>query len=108
MDNSNMSNLENINTGNMGAMINSPLYGEPVQDIQRQTPPDVHMLRDKQITTALNHALSVYQEELSNKDYTPLTINSYSSAVNRFIDFLELGYVAPDYDNKPQHQSRAR
>jgi hypothetical protein len=79
----------------------SPLYGEDFKVELGIIDVDLKVLHEPEILTALDDALAEYQEELANKGYTTLTINSYSSAVNRFIDFLRVGQVIPDFDNKP-------
>ena len=80
----------------------SPLYGESFTS-KRQQMADVHVLHEPEILNTMRYAMSVYERELEDKGYTPLTINSYISATNRFIEFLEIGQVIPDFDNKPQH-----
>lgn len=101
----NQSNININHPANQGAIRGvSALYGETIMPEQQML--NVQSLRDPQLLNTLKYAMGVYQDELANNDYTPLTINSYSSAINRFVDFLEIGYVVPDYDNKPRHQSQ--
>lgn len=57
-------------------------------------------MQKPQQVTELRNAIETYQGELENMGYTPLTISSYTSAANRFVDFLEVGEVIPDFDNK--------
>jgi hypothetical protein len=80
----------------------SPLYGDRFKQQQQQSI-DPAILHEPEVLGSIKHALGVFQDELENKGYTPLTVNSYSSAVNRFVDFLEEGEVIPDFDNKPTH-----
>lgn len=41
-----------------------------------------------------------YEKALEKEGYRPLTINSYTSAAHRFIDFLETGKVEKERDVK--------
>lgn len=77
----------------------SALYGTNVQTPQlRRQNADVTVLHEPEILDALGHALEVYEGELENKGYSTLTRNSYSSAINRFFDFLQIGEVIPDFE----------
>jgi hypothetical protein len=81
----------------------SPLYGEDFKSNVQAVDIDMRVLHETEILEALELALGVYQDELQKNGYTTLTINSYSSAVNRFVEFLRIGRVIPDFDNKPEH-----
>lgn len=80
----------------------SPLYGESFKS-KESNMVDPNVLHEDEIINTLKYAEGVYEDELAKNGYTALTINSYASATNRFIDFLERGKVIPDFDNKPQH-----
>lgn len=82
----------------------SPLYGEEFIKAKQKVSFEVAILNEPEILEAVHYAAEVFQTELENKGYTPLTVNSYSSAVNRFIDFLEEGEVIPDFDNKTDNK----
>lgn len=78
----------------------SPLYGDRVKTVRRVLNPDVTVLHEPEILAALEKALEVYERALSKHHHSALTINSYSSAVNRFIDFLRIGDVVPDMNRR--------
>lgn len=73
----------------------SPLYGTAM-DNGVIVDPDVSLLNDAHIQAALQKAMIIYEGRLEDHDYSSMTISSYSSAVNRFVDFLKLGDVVPD------------
>lgn len=95
---------ENLITQDILARGGSPLYGSDFMSDRVNKQIDLKILHEPEVLTALQLALGVYQRELEAKGYTALTINSYSSAVNRFLDFLDRGQVIPDFDNKPTHK----
>lgn len=41
----------------------------------------------------LRMKLEEFEESLQEEDFSPLTINSYSSATRRFLDYLEEGRI---------------
>jgi len=80
----------------------SPLYGPNfVPQLANKKNADVSMLKEPEVQAALGQAKEIYMKELKQLGYSPLTINSYSSAIERFEQFLEVGQVIPDYSNKP-------
>lgn len=48
----------------------------------------------------LRNYIKEYERELENMGYTPLTISSYTSAANRFIDYIENGEIVPEFDGR--------
>jgi hypothetical protein len=88
----------------------SPLYGPNFQsklkEKQRSMETEVGMLNEPEVIQAVRHAEGIYAQELQKLGYSPLTINSYSSAIDRFVQFLEIGQVVPDYNNKPDNTNR--
>ena len=94
--------MDQFNNSNVStSMTNySPLYGNMPMKGRKSVDVDVKILAEPEVHYALEDALGVFEEQLSAKNYSYLTINSYSSAVNRFIDFLREGEVIPDPDRK--------
>lgn len=81
--------------------IESPLYGENYTPPRRLTMKeernvDPRVLGTREVLDALKYAESIYYQELVRHGYSPLTVGSYSSAVGRFIQFLEFGQVIPN------------
>lgn len=66
--------------------------------LKRKNPEVINLqsLQDPGMIINMQMALEQYKNELENKGYSALTISSYTSAINRFIDFLKLGEVVPE------------
>lgn len=81
--------------------VGSPLYGPdfiPPHMSGEDAEVNVSVLQKRGVQNAIKEAKEVHLDELKTLGYSPLTINSYSSAIERFNTFIEVGQVVPDKD----------